>query len=293
MMRFIVLAAALVVILPNVAAAQTLDRIAATKTVRIGFIADQAPFASKGSDGPVGYAIDLCGKVVEEIGRDINGVESVYVPTTLADAFDAVAADRIDLLCGAITITLGRRESVDFSQPVFMTGMSGMLRTDSPRDLRELFLGERTISPPRSPGLRPFATSRVGVRTGTTSEVVLRRTVAEEGYGAEIIGFATHAEGLAALESREIDAYFADQALLVGLLETARRPSRLIVASRLFTREPYGIALKRGDSDFRLLVDRTLSQFYATHEFSELLAKYFPGQTETLRSQVLLQSIPE
>jgi ABC-type amino acid transport substrate-binding protein len=32
----------------------------------------------------------------------------------LADAFDATAADRIDLLCGAITITLGRLETVDF-----------------------------------------------------------------------------------------------------------------------------------------------------------------------------------
>ena len=61
--------------------------------------------------------------------RDIGGVKQVFVETTLAQAFDAVADDQIDLLCGAITVTIGRRETVDFSEPIFMTGMSGLLRT--------------------------------------------------------------------------------------------------------------------------------------------------------------------
>ena len=294
MLRLIALAAAFTAVLSDIAAAQTLDRIAATKTVRIGFIADQAPFASIGSNGePAGYAIDLCGRVVEQIGRNIGGVKPAYVETTMADAFAAVAADRIDLLCGAITVTLGRRETVDFSQPIFLTGASGLLRTDSPRDLRELFLGERTISPPRSPELRPFATSRVGVRTATTTEAILRQTVAAEGYGVEIIGFDTHAEGLAALEDRRIDAYVGDRVLLVGLLGTARNPSRLIVGSRLFTREPYGIAMKRADADLRVLADRALSQLYATREFTALLVKYFGEQAPAIQAQILAQSLPE
>ena len=171
--------------------------------------------------------------------------------------------------------------------------MSGLLRTDSPRDLRELFLGERTISPPRSPGLRPFATSRVGVRAGTTTEAILRRTVAEEGYGAEIVAFATHAEGLAVLESREIDAYCGDRSLLAELIRTARNPARLVIGSRLLTREPYGIAMKRGDSDLRLLVDRALSQFYPTPEFTELLTRYFGEQARAIQAQVLAGSIPD
>lgn len=291
---FFVLVAACCAAISGIASAQTLDRIAATKTVRIGFIADQAPFASIGSDGePVGYAIDVCGKIAEQIGHDVAGVKPAYVETTLADAFAAVAADQIDLLCGAITVTLDRRETVDFSQPIFVTGISGLLRTDSPRDLRELFLGERTISPPRSPELRPFATSRVGVRTGTTAEASLRRRVAEERYGAEVVGFGTHAEGLAALEARQIDAYVGDQVLLFSLKSRARDPSRLIVATRLFTHEPYGIAMKRGDADLRLLTDRALSQFYATREFTALLVKYFGAQAPSIQTQILAQSLPE
>jgi ABC-type amino acid transport substrate-binding protein len=70
------------------ALARTLDQVAATKTLRIGFVADQAPFSSKGGDGsPVGYVIDLCGKVADEIGKSIADLRSTYVETTMAEAF--------------------------------------------------------------------------------------------------------------------------------------------------------------------------------------------------------------
>lgn len=293
-LRLIVSLLLLCVALPSGAAGQTLDRAAATKTMRIGYIADQAPFASKGAgDKPVGYAIDLCDRVVAEIDKDVGGVKQIYVETTMARAFEAVANDQIDLLCGAITITIGRRETADFSEPIFMTGMSGLLRSDAPRDLRELFLGERTISPPRSPALRPFATSRIGVRDETTTEARLRRAIAEEGYGATVLEYATHQEGLAALEAGEIDAYFGDRALLAGLLEQAQDASRLMLATRLFTREPYGIAMKRGDADLRLAVDRILSGLYSTPEFAVLLEKYFPEEAPDIRAEILAHSVSE
>jgi len=281
-------------LLPDAASAQTLERIAATKTIHIGYVPDQAPFAIANAGAPPsGYAIDLCNRVVAKIRETVPAVTANYVETSLVDAFDAVASGQIDLLCGAITATLGRREKVDFSEPIFITGVSGLLRTDSPRDLRELFLGERTISPPRSPEMRPFSTSHVGVRSETTTEAVLRRAIEEGGYGATVAEFPTHEEGLAALENRKIDAYFADHALLAELLARARHPSRLIVGTRLFTHDVYGIAMSRGDADFRLLVDRALSAFYATPDFAALLGTYFGAQATQLQSQIKAMSVPE
>jgi ABC-type amino acid transport substrate-binding protein len=279
---------------PAGAGAQTLDRIGATQAIRIGYVPDQAPFAFTGEDGlPAGYAIDLCKKIAEVIGQFVGGVELTFVATTLAAGFDEVAAGRIDMLCGAITITLNRRQTVDFSEPIFVTGASALLRSTAPRDLRELFMGERTVSPPRSPMLRPFAVSRVGVRSDTTTEVALRAAVVREGYGVEIVGFATHAEGLRALRSNDIDAYFADRALLLGLTESEEEAAGLVVGTRLLTREPYGIALKRGDADFRLEVDRVLTEFYGTAEFTRLLNKYFRGDAAALQAQIVGQSIPD
>jgi ABC-type amino acid transport substrate-binding protein len=276
------------------ATAQTIDQISATKSIRIGFVAGQAPFASReGGAAPAGYAIDLCGVVAEAIGRSVEGAKPEYVETTIAEAFDAVAAGKIDLLCGAISVTLSRRQLVDFSEPTFVTGMSALLRKDSPRDLRELFMGERTVSPPRSPEMRPFASSRIGVRAGTVTETVLRRAVTDGKYGAEILTFDTHAAGVAALVSRQIDAYFGDRALLFGSLAAMPGASDLFVANRLLTRELYGIGMRRGDPEFRLLVDRALSEFYAKPEFSALLTRYFGDQASAARAQIVAQSIPE
>ena len=276
------------------APAQTLERIAATKTIRIGYVPDQAPFAMPGPDGkPTGYAIDLCSQVVARIGQTVPGLSTDYTQLKLADAFASLAAGQVDLLCSALTITLKRREIVDFSQPIFVTGASALLRSDSPQDLRELFLGEHKISPPRSPSLHPFAVSRVGVRKGSSTEAALSKAIDAGKYSAVIVPYGTHAEGLAALEDRDIDAYFADRALLIGLLERFPDSSNLILGTRLLTRESYGIALRRGDSDLRLLVDRTLSAFYATAGFGALLRKYFGPEAGQLEQQIVAQSAIE
>jgi ABC-type amino acid transport substrate-binding protein len=280
--------------LTSVAAGQTLERVAAAKAIRVGFIADHAPFASRPADGPpAGYSIDVCNKVIEKIAADLGPIRTDYIETTLADAFNAIAEDRLDLLCSAITITLTRRELVDFSEPIFVTGASAILRKDSPRDLRELFLGERTISPPRSLALRPFARSRIGVRAGTTTEAVLERAVTAGKYTTDIVHFDAHADALKALEDREIDAYFADLALLAGMLNEARNASAIVLADRRLTNEFYGIAMKRGDSDLRLLVDRVLSELFAATEFPALLTKHFGGFAEAVREQVQAHAILE
>ncbi len=274
--------------------AQTLDRIAETKTVRIGFVAGQAPFAFKSADGkPTGYAIDVCGIVVRAIGERIAGVSPQYVETTMTEGFDAVAADRIDLLCGAITATLGRRTTVDFSEPIFLTGMSALMRAHPQRTLRELFLGRPEINPTRSLEMAPFSIARIGVRTGTTTEATLRSTTLREGYNVAIVGYETHAGGLAALEAGAIDAYLADRGLLTGLMAGTRNPGQFTLGSRLFSREPYAIAMRRGDDDLRLLVDRALTAFYDTAQFTGLLSRYFGEDASALKVQIIAMSMPE
>jgi ABC-type amino acid transport substrate-binding protein len=291
---FMLVLLGLVCLQPDLGSAQTLDAIAKSKSIHIGYVPDQAPFAvDNGGGTPSGYAIDLCGHVTDKIRDIVPGVTVNYVKTSLADAFDAVASDRVDLLCGAITATLGRREKVDFSQPIFVTGMSALLREDSPRDLRELFLGERTISPPRSLEMRPFARSRIGVREATTTETVLQQAVTRGSYAATIVGFPGHEEGLAALERGDIDAYFGDRALLVRLLRQAQHPSRLMLGTRLLTRDVYGIAMKRGDADLRLLVDRALSELYATPDFVKILETYFGDEAGALQAQIRASAMPE
>lgn len=293
-MRVLILIALALLSTFGMARAQGLDRFAVSKIVHLGFIDGQAPFSFKAADGtPSGYAVDLCAEAIKSIAEKVPDVKVVYVETTLTDAFHDIVSGKIDLLCGAITATLARRQLVDFSQPIFITGMSALLRTDSPADIRSIVLGERQISRPRSPMLRAFASHTFGVRAGSTAEATLRRVMQIEGYGATILTYDSHEAGVAALEARQIDVYFADRGLLIGLLERDPAKSALQLADRWFTHEPYAIALARGDSDLRLLVDRSLTRTYMSPVYVDLLRKYFGDLAPMVAKTVLVQSLPE
>ncbi len=60
-------------------------------------------------------------------------------------------------------------------------------------------------------------------------------------------------------------------------------PKNLLIAKDYLTREPYALALARGDDDFRLLVDRTLARLYRSPAIDKIFAAEF-RQCETQRS---------
>jgi polar amino acid transport system substrate-binding protein/glutamate/aspartate transport system substrate-binding protein len=271
------------------ASAGTLETLAQRGTLRIGYIADEAPFSSGKPDAnPTGYTIDLCGRIADEIEHVVPQLKREYVERTLGNGFDAVKSGQVDLLCGAITVNLERREVVDFSQPIFLTGASALLRRDSPDYLQTLFLEKPAT---RSVSQR-IATGVIGVRANTTTDAILREALSLEVSKTRIADFDTHEDGLKALEEHKIDAYFADRVLLVSLAARAHSPSSLVVGGRLFTHEPYAIALRRDDADFRLLADRALTDFYLSDDFLPLLKTYFGSDAQMLHTEIMMEYVP-
>jgi len=270
--------------------AGTLDTLPQRGTLRIGYVVDEEPFSSSKPDAkPTGYAIDLCSKVADEIEHTVPQLKREYVAMTLANGFDAVKNDQIDLLCGAITVNLQRRELVDFSQAIFLTGASALLRRDSPDYLQTLFLDKPAV---HSVSQRAASTSVIGVRANTTTDTIMREASSIEPSKTRIADFDTHEDGLKALEEHKIDAYFGDRVLLMSLARRARNPSSLEVGDRLFTHEPYAIALRRDDANFRLLVDRALTDFYLSDEFLPLLTTYFGSEAPMLHTQIMMEHVP-
>ncbi|MDQ0317970.1 polar amino acid transport system substrate-binding protein/glutamate/aspartate transport system substrate-binding protein [Pararhizobium capsulatum DSM 1112] len=274
------------------AGAATLDTIGERGSLRIGYISDEAPFSSsKPGAEPVGYAIDLCDRIADEIEHQLPQLKREYVEMTLAHGFDAVKNEEIDLLCGSITVNLDRRETVDFSQPIFLTGASALLRKDSPNYLQTLFLDGPVVH--TVGGRAPTApTNVIGMRANTTTAAALREALAIQVSKTKLADFNTHEDGLKALEDHKIDAYIADQVLLISLAKRARDPSSLDVGDRLLTHEPYAIALRRDDADFRLLADRALTDLYLSDDFMPLLEKYFGAEAAMLHTQIIMQHVP-
>ena len=263
------------------AEAQTLERIRDTATFKIGYREDAAPFAFKDTLGePAGFSVELCRLIAAEtkaaLGLDEIAIE--YVPVGTEDRFQAVQDGRIDILCGATTVTLSRRELVDFSLFTFLDGAAVLLRADGPEDLSGL------------------AGQKIGVRGATTTEEALRNTLDELQMDAEVVTVASHKEGLSKLESGEIAAYFGDQAILMFLAAGSAAPEKLKLSDRQLTFEPYALALARGDSDFRLLVDRTLARTYRSGTIDQLFTNAFgknAKQSPALRAVYLIDGIPE
>jgi ABC-type amino acid transport substrate-binding protein len=242
------------------AAAGTLERVRDTGEFKIGYREDAAPFSYKNALGEItGYSVDLCRFVAVQVKKQLSldDMKVTYVPVTAENRFDAVQEGRIDILCGPTSITLSRREIVDFSIFTFADGASVLYLADGPKSFEEL------------------KGQRVGVRRGTTTEEALKVTLQKLSLDAEVVDVADHGDGLSKLEAKEISAYFADQAILLYLAARSPTPEKLRLSDRHFTNEPYALALQRGDSDFRLLVDRTLARLYRSGEISQLFRNSF------------------
>jgi len=272
---------AALLVMVGVAAAGTLDRIDQEKAIRIAYREDAPPFSYKDKIGePTGFMVDLCRAVAKKLAeqRNIPTLNVTYVPVTAADRFEAITQQRADLLCEPTSVTLSRREQVDFSIPTFLDGAGLMVRADGPKNLRAL------------------AGQKVGVLAGTTTEEALRNTLKEAGINADITAAKTHGEGLAMLDEGKISAYFGDRSILLFLIKESKAPEKLRLADDYLSVEPYALALPRGDSDFRLAVDRALSHIYRSGEIASIFQRTFGGKAEPsqiLRTLYVISGLPD
>ena len=272
---------ALALMLPVAAAAQTLERVRDSGILKIGYREDAAPYSYTNAIGqPAGYSVALCQAVATDIAAEVGRAELAieYVLVDTENRFSAIQEGRIDLLCSADTATLARRKLIDFSVPTFIEGAGVLLRADGPDSFADL------------------AGETVGVRAATTTEAALRNTLQRHGMQATVVPVDSHEDGLARLEAGEITAYFADQAILVFLMSGSDAPEQLKLSEGQFTLEPYALGLPRGDDDFRLAVDTSLSRLYRSGEVDRIFKNSFGAnatQSEILRALYLISALPE
>ncbi len=281
MKRLFILTILAAVSVSTQAMAQTLEEVRKTGVFKIGFREDAAPFSFKNTLGEAsGYAVDLCRQVAADMKAQLgmDKIEVTYVPVTAENRFDAVQEGKIDILCGPTTVTFSRRELVDFSIFTFADGASVLYQADGPKNFEEL------------------AGKKVGVRGGTTTEKALMNTLKSLSLSADVVSVSDHADGLTKLESGDISAYFADQAILLYLAAGSAAPEKLRLSNRHFTNEPYALALRRGDDDFRLLVDRSIGRLYKSGKIVQIFRNSFGDKakpSDPLRLLFAVHRIPE
>ena len=233
-----------------------LDRIAARGAIRFGFRTDAPPFSYHDAAGaPQGLAVELCAALAPAIAEaaGLNDPATQWVPVTSQTRFTAIRSDAVDMLCGPTTQTLGRRATLDFSIPYFIAGAGVVFRKGGAESLDDL-----TDEP-------------VGVLAGTTTEKLAPKLLKKHGAASPVAPFASHVDGLLALQEGKIEAYFGDQSILYYQLGRNPPKTPLIVSEEQHSFEPYALTFKRGETRLRLIVDRGLSRIYATDEIIDFI----------------------
>lgn len=238
----------------------TLERIKTTGEFRIGYRTDASPLSYENADGePSGYSVDLCRRIATAVKSElgVGKFEVKYVPVASDDRMDAVASGKVDIECGATTMTLSRLDKVDFTLMTFITGGS------------ILSLESSGIA-----ALADLSGKTVGVVAGTTTEKQLRSYLEKNLIDAKVVELASRELGMKQLDGRKIDAFASDQIVLIGQIIEALNPRGYTLSDELFSYEPYALMVRRNDPAFRLVANRALVQLYASGQHIPIYNKW-------------------
>jgi glutamate/aspartate transport system substrate-binding protein len=264
-------------------APNTLAKIKATKAITIAYAPNSIPFSFNDpkTGKPVGYSIDLCERIVAEIQKQLGlaDLKVKWMPGTTPERLAMVGNGKADMECGVTTSTLARQEKVDFSNLTFIQS-GGVLTLSS--------TGVKTA--------RDLGGKKIGVVSGTTTEKRLTNALGKMTIMAEVVPFKERADAFSALEGGGVSAMAGDKIVLIGLVAQAGGdPSRFVLLQEDFSIEPYAFALRRGDPDFRLAVNRALSRTVMSGEnaviFDRWFAPYKPA--ELLEAMLLINAIDD
>ncbi len=263
-------------------APNTLGKIKAVKSINVAYSADALPFSFAAANGePAGYSIDLCKRVIAQIGRAVGepNLKVNWVAASTPERLQMVASGKADLECANTTQTLGRLANVDFSGLTFIDAGTFIIKADSSFN-RMADLGGRKIA----------------VLKGTTTEARLAASLQQRVINATVVPVSDANEGLAMLVAGSVDAFAGDKIRLVGLAAQAKAPGQFAFLAEEFSFEPYAMALPRGDAALRLEVNRALSQIYLSGEIDAIFGQWLGvigRPTDLLVAMYFLNAIPD
>jgi glutamate/aspartate transport system substrate-binding protein len=245
----------------------TLKKIKDSKTVTLGYRESSIPFSYVNKVGePIGYSMDLCNAVVDEVSKELEGVEIAvnYKKVTAETRIPAVQSGEVDLECGSTTANFERKKEVAFSPIFFVAGTKLLVPLSSGissyRDLRD---------------------KTVVVTAGTTNDAAVRAISDKQHLGIKFLVGKDHAESFAMLKEGKADAFATDDVLLYGLAATTKSGDRYHVVGEYLSYDPYGLMYRKHDPEFAAIVDRTFSRLAQSRELVQRYNKWFQQRLPT------------
>ena len=238
----------------------TLKKIHASGVVTIGHRQNSPPFAFLDRKGnPIGYSLDLCEIVVEEIIKEVGkDIRVVYRPVTPENRLDLVSSGDIDLECGSTTNTAERRKTVAFSPTIFVTGTKLLVRR-----------GSRILS------LRDLQGKTVVLTRGTVHETAIPKLAERQKLAIKFVFAGDHHESFQMLAAGQADAFANDDVQLYGMLAETKSAADFRVVGDFLTYADYALMFRRSDPDFAEVVERAFRKLAGSREIVAIYEHWF------------------
>ncbi|WP_242222368.1 glutamate ABC transporter substrate-binding protein [Bacillus cereus group sp. BfR-BA-01380] len=202
-----------------------------------------------------GFDIDVAKALAKKILGDENKLELKEV--TSKTRIPMLKNGDIDAIIATMTITEERKKEVDFSDVYFKAGQSLLVKKGS--------------------GIKDIADVKKGVKVlavkGSTSTNNIRAKAPE----ATVLEFENYSEAFTALKAGQGDVLTTDNAILYGM---EKQDANYEVVGKKFTDEPYGIAVRKGETELTKVINELLKEMQANGEYNKLYEKWIGKKPE-------------
>jgi putative glutamine transport system substrate-binding protein len=196
-----------------------------------------------------GFEVDLMKAFAKKILGDENKVE--FKEVTSKTRIKLLDAGDIDVIAATMTVSEERKKQVDFSNIYFLAGQSLLVKNDS------------TIK-----SINDLKGRKVSTSKGSTSAKNMKKMAPE----AILEEYENYADSLTALKSGKVEAVTTDDSILMGMQQ--QNPDLKLVGGQ-FTKEPYGIAVKKGNSELQKELNAFIKEIWDNGQYATLYKKWF------------------
>ncbi|WP_407937551.1 glutamate ABC transporter substrate-binding protein [Microterricola viridarii] len=229
---------------PTFAEGTTMAALADAGTMTVGTKFDQPLFGLINLDGePEGFDVEIAKIIANGLGIAPENIQWKEAVSANREPF--IENGEVDIVVATYTINDKRKEVVDFAGPYYLAGQSILVLADNDTIKSEDDLvGQNVCSV-----------------TGSTPAQKLAE------IGAIPFLTDTYTNCLEPLRSGDVVAVSTDNVILAGL--AAQNEGEFKVVGKPFTEEPYGIGLKKDDTEFCTFINETLEAAYADGSYEE------------------------
>ena len=238
-----------------------LKKIKESGELTLGYRESSIPFSYLDDKAqPVGYSIELCGKLVDAIKAELKmpALKVNRQAVTSQNRIPLVANGTVQLECGSTVNNAERQAQVGFSVTSFIVATRFVAKKSANYKTVEDLKGKT-----------------VACTSGTNTVKRVRELNEARGLNMTILNGKDHAESMLLVTSGRAEAFFEDDILLTGMVAASADPTGYVLSTEGYSVDPYAIMFAKDDPEFKRLVDNTLTGLYKSGEIGKIYDRWF------------------